>query len=183
MLGGISRYPLNQQLMGLEIERKFLVKGDFRPFASQCIHMVQAYLCSDEQKTVRIRLLDETAFLTIKGSSTDKGLSRYEFEQSIPYKEALALLELCQNGRIEKQRWLVPIGDICFEVDVFEGENKGLIVAEIELEHATQSFVRPEWLGEEVTGQAQYYNAALSQCPYCQWSQPTPSKDTALIEE
>lgn len=155
--------------MAIEIERKFLVQGDFRAHATSHSRIVQGYLCADTGRTVRVRLRGEEGFLTIKGRSKDGGLSRYEFEKSITKDEALSLLELSLPGVIDKERWLVPHEGLIWEIDVFHGDNEGLIIAEVELSSADQSFSLPDWVGEEVTGQRQYYNSALTQRPYKMW--------------
>lgn len=153
----------------LEIERKFLVKGDFRPHATSKSRIVQGYLCADGQRTVRVRLRGDVGFLTIKGPSFKGGLARYEFEKEITADEALSLLRLALPGVIDKERWLVPVGPHVFEVDEFHGDNEGLIVAEVELNAEDEVFERPEWLGEEVTGQGRYYNSALTRNPFKNW--------------
>lgn len=157
--------------MTLEIERKFLVEGDFRPFAASASHIVQGYICAERGRTVRVRLRDEAGFLTIKGPSTDDGLSRSEFEYPVSADDACALLRLCQGGIIDKTRWLVPMADgHIFEVDEFHGDNAGLIVAEVELGSTEEDFVRPEWIGKEVTGDRRYYNSQLRAQPYKSWN-------------
>ena len=147
-----------------EIERKFLVKNDdYKLEAQQVHHIVQAYLNRDPQRTVRIRIKNAQAFLTIKGASNDTGMTRFEWEKEIPLEEAQALLELAEPGVIEKVRYVVPAGDnLYFEVDEFLGDNEGLVLAEIELPDENTSFKKPDWLGEEVTGNPAYYNAQLS---------------------
>ena len=120
--------------MALEIERKFLVAGDFKSLATSYSRIMQGYICSQRGRTVRVRLRDEKAFLTIKGPSFNGGLSRYEFEKEITKDEGLSLMRLCEPGIIDKVRWLVPVGRHIFEVDEFFGENEGLVVAEVELE-------------------------------------------------
>ena len=157
--------------MTLEIERKFLVEGDFRPFAASASHIVQGYICAERGRTVRVRLRDEAGFLTIKGPSTDDGLSRSEFEYPVSADDARALLRLCQGGIIDKTRWLVPMADgHIFEVDEFHGDNAGLIVAEVELGSTEEDFVRPEWIGKEVTGDRRYYNSQLRARPDKSWN-------------
>ena len=157
--------------MTLEIERKFLVEGDFRPFAASAFHIVQGYICAERGRTVRVRLRDEAGFLTIKGPSTDDGLSRSEFEYPVSADDARALLRLCQDGIIDKTRWLVPMPDgHTFEVDVFHGDNDGLVVAEVELGSTEEDFVRPEWIGKEVTGDRRYYNSQLRAQPFKNWN-------------
>lgn len=160
--------------MALEIERKFLVTGDYRAVAASHTRIVQGYICSDRGRTVRVRLRstdDEgRGYLTIKGPSSDNGLSRYEFEKEITIDEALSLLSLCQPGIIDKVRWLVPMPDgHTFEVDEFHGENEGLVMAEVELSAPDEPFLRPDWLGEEVTGDRRYYNSQLRQHPFTKW--------------
>ncbi len=153
----------------MEIERKFLVKGVYKNQAVEKIRIVQAYLCSVPERTVRIRIYGEEGFLTIKGKSSQSGLSRYEWEKKIPLKEAEELLGLCEPGRIEKYRYKVPWGNHTIEVDEFEGENKGLVLAEVELQAEDEQFNPPAWLDEEVTGNKKYYNAWLSKNPFCSW--------------
>lgn len=155
--------------MALEIERKFLVAGDFKSLATSHSRIMQGYICSQRGRTVRVRLRDEKAYLTIKGPSFNGGLSRYEFEKEITKDEGLSLMRLCEVGIIDKIRWLVPVGRHIFEVDEFFGENEGLIVAEVELEKEDEAFERPAFLGEEVTGDRKYYNSSLRLHPYKQW--------------
>ncbi len=155
--------------MAQEIERKFLVSGDFRPHTTSQTRITQAYLSSEPERAVRVRIEGEKGFLTIKGKARQKGTSRYEWEKEIPKKEALELLEICEPGMIEKIRHRVPAGRHTFEVDEFLGDNKGLIVAEIELRSPHEEFERPGWLGEEVTGNPRYYNASLARNPYSTW--------------
>lgn len=155
--------------MALEIERKFLVAGDFKSLATSHSRIMQGYICSQRGRTVRVRLRDEKAYLTIKGPSFNGGLSRYEFEKEITKDEGLSLMRLCEAGIIDKIRWLVPVGRHIFEVDEFFGENEGLIVAEVELEKEDEAFERPAFLGEEVTGDRKYYNSSLRLHPYKQW--------------
>lgn len=156
--------------MGIEIERKFLVKGDFTKIATEADRIVQGYLCTTPDKTVRIRIRGNKAFLTIKGRSDRAGISRSEFEYEIPVADAEALLPMSEEGVIDKVRYLVPVKEHVWEVDVFQGSNAGLIIAEIELTRKDEVFERPDWLGEEVTGQIRYYNAMLSKHPYEKWS-------------
>ncbi len=153
----------------MEIERKFLVKGDFKRMSYKHTRIVQGYLSRVPQRTVRIRLKGERGFITIKGETNASGSSRFEWEKEIPFKEATELLELCERALIEKTRYLVKFEEHTFEVDEFYGENEGLQLAEIELTSEEESFEKPPWLGEEVTGQAQYYNSMLSKNPFCQW--------------
>ncbi|MFW5816543.1 MAG: CYTH domain-containing protein [Wenzhouxiangella sp.] len=155
--------------MALEIERKFLVRGDFRPHASQSTRIQQAYLSSSPERSVRVRLAGERGFLTIKGKPDASGLTRYEWEHELPAAYALELLELCEPGRIDKIRHRVEFAGKTFEVDEFLGDNAGLVVAELELDCADDSFERPDWLGREVTGDSRYYNSSLIGKPYRDW--------------
>ncbi len=155
--------------MALEIERKFLVRGEFKEFATQSSRVVQGYLNSAPERTVRVRVSGDKAFITIKGLGTESGLSRYEWERSIPVEEAMELLEFCEPGIIDKVRYLIPFEGHMYEVDEFHGDNEGLILAEIELESEDAVFARPEWLGEEVTGDTRYYNSILLKNPYRNW--------------
>lgn len=155
--------------MAQEIERKFLVRGEFKSLAYASERIVQGYLSSVPERTVRVRIKGEKGFLTIKGIADEEGVSRYEWEKEIPANEAQELMQLCEPGVIDKVRYLVKCGTHVFEVDEFRGENAGLILAEVELQAAAEDFERPEWLGEEVTGDKRYYNSMLSKCPYTQW--------------
>lgn len=155
--------------MAVEIERKFLVTGDFKcdSYASQ--HIIQGYLCSVPERTVRVRVKDDRAYLTIKGKSNETGLSRYEWEKEISLQDAHELLNLCEIGVIDKVRYYIKAEDLVFEVDEFLGDNLGLIIAEIELPSESTSFIKPTWLGQEVTGDIRYYNSYLSNSPYSTW--------------
>ena len=154
----------------IEIERKFLVVSDvFKTEAIRKSHIIQGFLNSDKERTVRIRLKDDKGFLTVKGLSDDGGLSRFEWETKINKTEAEALLKLCEKGVIDKIRYEIPVGKHLYEVDVFSGENEGLILAEIELESENETFEKPNWLGMEVTNDTRYYNAYLSQKPFKTW--------------
>ncbi|ESQ90774.1 adenylate cyclase [Asticcacaulis sp. AC460] len=156
--------------MGTEIERKFLVTGDFRPFAASQHRIVQGYLTTNRDCTVRVRVMDDKAFLTIKGKSSEDGLERAEWEYPIPVADAEAMLQLPGIQSLAKVRFKVPIGGHTWEVDVFEGANQGLVMAEIELGSRDEAFERPEWVGEEVTGAPRYYNSQLLTQPYTCWS-------------
>ncbi len=147
--------------MALEIERKFLVKGEFRHLSAGEVTIFQAYLSVDPSRTVRLRIAGEKAFLTIKGRSEENDFARKEWELDLPVEVAEQMKEVCLPGTIDKTRYLVPSGKHCFEVDVFHGANAGLIIAEIELEEEDEDFERPAWLGEEVTGKPEYYNSNL----------------------
>jgi CYTH domain-containing protein len=154
----------------IEIERKFLVLNlDFIDLAVTKNRIVQGYLNSNPERTVRIRIKGEKGFLTIKGKGNDSGTTRLEWETEIPLNEAEKLLTLCENGVIDKTRYEILSGKHTYEVDIFAGENQGLIIAEIELTHEEESYDIPHWLGKEVTGNKKYYNAYLSQFPYTKW--------------
>ncbi len=155
--------------MAQEIERKYLVNGEFKSLAYAKSHIVQGYISSIPERTVRIRIRDDKGYITIKGMSSKDGLSRYEWEKEIPKEEALELIGLCEPGVIDKVRYLVKVGKHTYEVDVFGGDNEGLIIAEIELASEDDYFEKPDWLGKEVTGDMHYYNAWLSKNPYKKW--------------
>lgn len=158
--------------MAMEIERKFLVVGDdFRRQAYASDDIKQGYILSSHGRTVRVRLRGDRGYLTIKGPSHDDGLSRYEFEKEISREDAEQLLLLCEPGIIEKTRYLVksPDGRHTFEVDVFYGDNEGLIMAEVELGAADETFEKPDFIGQEVTGDRRYYNGHLRLNPYRLW--------------
>ncbi|ESU21878.1 hypothetical protein FCR2A7T_03370 [Flavobacterium cauense R2A-7] len=153
-----------------EIERKFLVLSDaFKTVATTQNRIVQGYLNSDPERTVRVRIKGNKGFLTIKGKGNASGTTRLEWEKEIPVSEAELLLPLCEKGMIDKIRYEVPVGKHVYEVDVFSGDNEGLVVAEIELNTEEESFEKPNWLGKEVTGEERYYNAFLSNSPYKNW--------------
>jgi adenylate cyclase len=147
--------------MGVETERKFLVKGDFRKDATGKAEIIQAYLLIDPVRTIRIRIADDSAFITIKTKPAAGSISRGEWEFSIPVEDARDLLPLCLPGKIAKTRYFVPSGKHTIEVDVFHDRNEGLIIAEIELTDESESFESPQWLGDEVTGDPRYYNSNL----------------------
>ena len=151
--------------MALEIERKFLVVGDYQSAATHQVRITQGYLSVDTGRTVRIRRWGDSGFLTIKGASTDNGLSRLEWEKEITLEEVELLLPLCLPSIIDKTRWLVPCGDFTFEVDEFHGDNAGLVVAEIEIPSVDANFEKPEWLGPEVTGDRRYKNSRITKAP------------------
>lgn len=155
--------------MAKEIERKFLVAHQAWRESVNTIHVYrQGYLSYDSERTVRVRATEVTGYLTIKGIT--EGLTRDEFEYEIPLADALALLQLCERPAIEKKRYIVPNGAHVWEVDVFEGVNEGLIVAEIELGSEDEAFDKPNWLGNEVSGDRKYSNSALSLHPFKDWS-------------
>ncbi|MDI1316773.1 CYTH domain-containing protein [Flavobacterium sp.] len=154
----------------VEIERKFLVlSNDFMNDAFTKKRIVQAYLNSNPERTVRIRIKEDNAFLTIKGKGNATGTTRLEWETEIPVEAAEKLLLICEKGVIDKIRHEVNVGAHVYEVDVFFGDNEGLIVAEIELQSEDESFEKPIWLGEEVTNDNRYYNAYLSNNPFKSW--------------
>jgi len=156
--------------MSLEIERKFLVKNlDFKTESFEKKYMKQGYLNADKNRTVRIRIADEKGFITIKGKSNKAGTTRFEWEKEIPFFEAEELLLLCEPSIIEKHRYLIKKGTHTFEVDVFLGDNLGLLVAEIELSFENETFEKPTWLGNEVTGELKYYNSSISKLPFKNW--------------
>lgn len=153
-----------------ETERKFLVSStDFKQEAYKKNRIVQGFLSTDPNRTVRIRINTDKAFLTIKGRSNSSGMTRFEWEKPIDVDEAEELLKLCLPGKIEKIRHLVKAGSHIYEVDEFLNENEGLIIAEIELKTEGEEFELPSWLGEEVTGQVKYYNSQLSHNPFKNW--------------
>ena len=155
--------------MSQEIERKFLVKGEYKSHAVRSFRIVQGYLSSVTGRTVRIRIKGDKGYITIKGKSNESGLSRYEWEKEIPLKEAEELLLLCEPGVIDKTRYEIPVGKHIFEVDEFYGDNMGLTLAEIELKSEDESYTTPNWLGVEVTGDRRYYNSSLTKKPYKEW--------------
>ena len=155
--------------MPLEIERKFLVKGEFKPFAYKASRIVQGYISLSPGRTVRVRIRDDKGYLTIKGKASESGISRFEWEKEIEMEEARQLLELCEGGVIDKTRYLIDFKGHTFEVDEFRGDNEGLVMAEIELSAEDEFFAKPEWLGEEVTGDRRYYNSMLMRNPYKNW--------------
>ena len=155
----------------LEIERKFLVTGEFKSLATSSTHIEQGYIASGNGRTVRVRIRDDKGYLTIKGPSNKAGLARFEWEKEITLEEARALMDICEPGRVKKTRWLVPSTDgrHTWEVDVFEGDNEGLVMAEIELESENDTFEKPDFIGKEVTGDRRYYNSHMRKYPYKLW--------------
>ena len=154
--------------MGTEIEKKFLITDNaWRSLASGVTYR-QGYLNITKERTVRVRTIEDKGFLTIKGIAT--GASRAEYEYEIPAADAEAMLDdLCEKPLIEKSRYKIDFGGFVWEVDEFFGENQGLIVAEVELESEDQQFEKPEWIGEEVTGDPRYFNANLIHNPFSKW--------------
>jgi len=156
--------------MAQEIERKFLVVDDsYKTLAFSHSRIHQGFICSEKGRTVRVRIRDEKAYLTIKGPSDEKGLSRYEFEREITKEEGLELMKLCEPGIIDKTRYLVKAGNHTFEVDEFYGDNAGLVMAEVELGFEDEAFERPAFLGKEVTGDKRFYNSSLIKNPFRKW--------------
>lgn len=154
----------------IEIERKFLVKdGRYKELAFASSRIRQGYICSGHGRTVRVRIRDARGYLTIKGPSTNGGLSRYEFEKEITLDEAEHLMLLCEPGLIDKTRYLVRSGKHTFEVDEFYGENEGLVIAEVELDYEDEPYEKPDFIGEEVTGNKRYYNSYLRLNPFTRW--------------
>lgn len=155
--------------MPQEIERKFLVTGEYKSQAYAQTRIVQGYLSSARGRTVRVRIRDDKGYLTIKGASNASGTSRYEWEKEISLEEARELMQLCEPGIIDKTRYLVQSGIHTFEVDEFYGENDGLVVAEVELASEDESFEKPIFIGQEVTGDLRYYNSQLMKHPFKTW--------------
>ncbi|MFT5102383.1 MAG: adenylate cyclase [Candidatus Latescibacterota bacterium] len=154
----------------VEIERKFLVNSEaFKKTAKTQERIIQGFLNTHKERTVRVRVKGDTGFITVKGLSNTEGTTRFEWEKEISVSEAQSLLKICEEGIIEKVRYEIPIGNHIFEVDEFFGSNTGLVVAEIELSSENETFTKPEWLGEEVTGDIRYYNSLLSKKPYTGW--------------
>lgn len=145
----------------MEIEHKYLVSGPYKHLATEVHHIIQGYLSDSPERTVRIRLRDDRAFITIKGKSSASGLSRYEWEKEIPADEARQLLALCLPGTIDKHRYLVPYAGRTWEVDEFHGHLEGLTLAELEVETEAATFALPDFIGQEVTGAPRYYNSQL----------------------
>ncbi len=148
--------------MATETERKFLVKGEFRHLAVRKIAITQLYLSKDPQKTIRLRIADDKAFLTIKTPLTTESIARSEWEFQISVADANEMMKICLPGKVIKTRYLIPSGKHKFEVDVFHDKNEGLVIAEVELESEDQQFEIPDFIGEEVTGNPAYYNSNLA---------------------
>ena len=156
--------------MAKEIERKFLIKGDYKKYVVKSTKITQGYLSSVPERAVRVRIKGEKGFLTVKGIGNKSGTSRYEWEREISVQDAEDLLNICEPGIIDKTRFIVEFESHIFEVDEFYGENDGLTVAEVELKSEDEHFEKPEWLSEEVTGEVKYYNAMLMKNPYKDWT-------------
>jgi len=155
----------------IETERKFLVKDlSFIKSSYKVNKISQGYLSTDPERTVRIRISNNEGFLTIKSAPDEKGWSRYEFEYKINLNDAIVLMQMCLPSIIDKERYYVNVGEHRWEVDVFHGDNEGLIMAEIELTSTEEIFEIPSWVGEEVSGDSRYYNSMLSKHPYKQWN-------------
>ncbi|SRR5579883_2344874 len=156
--------------MSVEIERKFLVRGDAWRALAPGVAYCQGYITATPGRTVRVRVAGEQGYLTIKGATT--GIARLEFEYPIPVADALEMLHtLCEPPIIQKQRHRIPSADVVWEVDEFEGANQGLVIAEVELKDASQVFERPDWIGEEVSDDPRYFNANLAKHPFSQWKE------------
>ncbi|MCL6267361.1 CYTH domain-containing protein [Flagellimonas myxillae] len=154
----------------LEIERKFLVRSaHYKQQANSKLRIVQGFLNTAPERTVRVRIKGDKGFLTVKGASNTSGTTRFEWETEITVSEATNLIDLCEEVILEKYRYRINFGNHVFEVDEFLGENRGLVVAEVELQHEDEIFEKPEWLGTEVTGEVKYYNSQLSKKPYSLW--------------
>jgi len=154
----------------IEIERKFLItSSEFKTQSFKNTRIIQGYLNSNPERTVRVRVKGDKGFLTIKGLGNESGATRFELEKEISIPEAMALFNLCEKGTIDKIRYEIKVGNHIYEVDEFLGENSGLYIAEIELSQENEPFIKPEWLGQEVTKDSRYYNAYISQNPYTNW--------------
>ena len=156
--------------MAIEIERKFLVNDEsYKEMAFKSDRIAQGYICRQGGNSTRVRVRGDKGYLTIKGTSIDGGLSRFEWEKEIPASEAWELMKLCPTPILDKTRYLVEFEDHVFEVDEFYGDNEGLVVAEVELSAIDEEFKKPPFLGKEVTGDGKYYNSSLSRFPYKCW--------------
>ena len=165
-------------MSGMEIERKFMVRGeDYKQRAYASDRIKQGYICSGHGRTVRVRIRGDRGYLTIKGPSTNGGMSRYEFEKEITLTEAEELFKICEPGVIDKTRYLVKSGNHTFEVDEFYGDNEGLVMAEVELQSEDEPFEKPDFIGKEVTGDKRYYNSHLRECPFSVWGKDKESTD------
>ena len=151
--------------MAQEIEKKFLVAGEFKESAKKATRITQGYLRPGPERTVRVRAKGDKGYITVKGIGNDSGASRFEWEKEIPVEDVRDLLKICEPGVIDKTRYLVDCDGHTFEVDEFYGDNEGLVVAEVELSDENEAFTRPSWLGEEVTGDKKYYNSMLMKNP------------------
>jgi len=164
--------------MSIEIERKFLVSStEFKTEYYKKTFIKQGFLNSNKYRVVRVRVVDNIGYITVKGKSYDSGTSRFEWEKELPKSEAEQLLLLCETEPIEKIRYLVKNENHIIEIDEFLGDNKGLYIAEIELNTKDENFKSPQWLGKEVTGKKKYYNAKLSKHPYKTWKRKPQNKN------
>jgi CYTH domain-containing protein len=156
-----------------ETERKFLVVGDFKSQSYNTTRIQQGYIASNNGRTVRVRIRGDKGYLTIKGPSGLKGITRYEFDTEIPLDDARELMEICEPGIIDKTRYLVksPDGRHTWEIDEFYGDNEGLVLAEIELSHESEDFQKPDFIGREVTGDRRFYNSHMRSYPYRLWKE------------
>ena len=162
-------FAVNEWMMSIEIERKFLVEGDaWKSYADEGLECKQGYLTTEPGNTIRVRIMGDQAYLTIKGVTS--GITRTEFEYEIPVPDAAKMLELCKDAMVEKMRYFIEHGGMAWELDVFSGANEGLVVAEIELESEDQEFDLPDWAGKEVSSDPRYYNACLARHPFTTWS-------------
>lgn len=157
--------------MHFEIERKFLVVGEFKDQAYDATRISQGYIASGNGRTVRVRIRGDKGYLTIKGPSNREGLSRYEYEREISLEDARDLMSICEPGIIDKTRYLVksPDGRHVFEVDEFYGDNEGLVMAEVELSREDEPFLKPSFIGREVTGDRRFYNSHMRKYPFRMW--------------
>ena len=156
-----------------ETERKFLVVGEFKSLSYNATRIQQGYIASNNGRTVRVRIRGEKGYLTIKGPSGLKGITRYEFDTEIPLDDARELMEICEPGIIDKTRYLVksPDGRHTWEIDEFYGDNEGLVLAEVELSHESEEFQKPEFIGREVTGDRRFYNSHMRSYPFKLWKE------------
>jgi adenylate cyclase len=170
----INTFPFTREINMIEIERKFLVISNaYKDEAFKKTRIIQGFLNTHPERTVRVRLKENKGILAIKGETSKSGVTRFEWEKDISKTEAEALLQLCEKGIIDKIRYEVKVGTHIFEVDEFFGDNKGLVIAEIELKVEEETFTKPKWLGKEVTGQIKYYNSQLSKKPFNTWEKGT----------
>ncbi len=154
----------------IEIERKFLVVSNtYKLQASSKVRIVQGFLNTNPERTVRVRIKGDQGFITVKGKGNASGVSRFEWEKEIPLIEAEQLLKIAEPGSIDKVRYEVKVGKHTFEIDEFFGDNKGLVVAEVELSAENEIYEKPDWLGIEVSGITKYYNSQLSKMPFTKW--------------
>ncbi|MDO5524359.1 MAG: CYTH domain-containing protein [Bacteroidia bacterium] len=155
--------------MGYEIERKFLVNGDYKSQSHKNFRIRQGYLALSGVSVVRVRIKGERAYVTIKSALEENTIKRNEWEYEVPVADAEEMLLLCEEAVVEKTRYLINVGTHVFEVDEFYGNNEGLLIAEVELGHEDEPYEKPAWLGAEVTGNVRYYNSFLSIHPYKEW--------------